>query len=310
MLSSKIKIGTRGSKLALYQAEETKKAIQCMYPKVQVEIVVIKTKGDKILDTALSKIGDKGIFTKELENALLEGKIDMAVHSLKDIPTQLAENLKLACVLDRGTVNDALVSINGKRFCELNKSDVIATSSLRRKATVLHHFPDAKVIDIRGNIQTRLQKMHDGHCTAMILAATGLERLNLKEHISEIISVQEMIPAIGQGAIGIETVADNEELNKITAQINHEFTWNTVMAERSFLKEIEGGCQVPAGCYSKVHGENLILVGFVASEDGDRYIQHEVKGGISDNIQLGKNLADKILHDGGYKIMQEIRTPQ
>ena len=302
-----IKIGTRGSKLALYQAEKVKLAINRNFPDALAEIVIIKTKGDKILDTALSKIGDKGLFTRELELALLDHKIDVAVHSLKDMPTELPENLQIGAVLERGLNQDALVSKSNKKLHQLNGRDVIATSSLRRKASLLHYNPDFQIIDIRGNVHTRIRKMNDGHCDAIIMAAAGLTRLGLDELITEMISPDIIIPAVSQGAIAVETRINDEKMDLVLTHINHKETYRAVMAERTFLQDIEGGCQVPAGCFTELAADRISLTGFISSVDGKTYIRKKAEGSIGNAVNIGKNLAKQLLESGGREILKQIR---
>ena len=300
-------IGTRGSQLALYQANYIKDLLLKTIPGITPEIKIIKTKGDKILDTSLSKIGDKGLFTKELEDELLKGSIDMAVHSLKDMPTELPEGLKLAAVSERGDISDALVSKNNKKFNELTPKDKIATSSLRRIASLLNYNPEFHIVDIRGNVNTRLKKMEEGHCDAMIMAYTGLKRLGLEDHVTEILPAEDFIPAVSQGAIGIETTKGNPELDALIQQINHMETWNCIIGERAFMKTLEGGCQVPVGCFSKLENDTLILTGFVASTNGKLYLKERISGKITEANELGIKLAALLIEKGGREILNNIR---
>ena len=308
MRKETVRIGTRGSQLALYQAELTKKNLHEKFPELTVEIVIIKTKGDKILDVALSKIGDKGLFTKELETALIEKKVDIAVHSLKDLPTSLPEGLKLGAVLERGEFRDTLVSKNGRKINELTENDVIATSSLRRKASLLRYNKNLKIIDIRGNVNTRIQKMKEGFCDALIMAAAGFQRLGLEKYITEIINPDIIIPATCQGIIAIESRKDDQATNEILQKINHIPTWNASEAERGFLRTIEGGCQVPVGCYSQFDSENVSVTGFVASMDGMIYLDGTETGSSKNPKEIGEKLAHKLIARGAKKIMDEIRN--
>jgi hydroxymethylbilane synthase len=307
MKQTTIKIGTRGSQLALYQAEVTKSALERNFPEIIFEIVVIQTKGDKILDVALSKIGDKGLFTKEIENALLDKSVDIAVHSLKDLPTTLPDGLILGAVLERGEFRDALVSRSGRRLYELNENDVIATSSLRRRASLMRYNQKFNIIDIRGNVNTRLKKMEEGYCDAMIMAAAGLQRLELDSYITEIINPEVIIPAASQGIIAIESRAGDKRTSELLAAINHMTTWNAGMAERSFLRTVEGGCQVPAGCFSYLNGDTFFLTGFVASVDGTVYLLETENGLASEPQAIGEKLAQRLLARGAGEIMAEIR---
>lgn len=302
-----LRIGTRGSQLALYQAELTKENLLNRFSELNVEIKVIQTKGDKILDVALSKIGDKGLFTKEIENALLDNQIDIAVHSLKDLPTTLPPGLKLGAVLERGEYRDALVSRDGRKLHELTEHDVIATSSLRRKSSLMRYNNKFQVVDIRGNVNTRIRKMEEGYCDAMIMAAAGLQRLNLENYITEIINPEIIIPAVSQGIIALESRSDDNETEKYLQEINHSDTWISGEAERGFLRAIEGGCQVPVGCFSKITGQHLFLTGFVSSMNGEVYLLETEAGIVNEPRTIGEKLAEKLLARGAARIMEEIR---
>jgi len=307
-MNKTIRIGTRGSQLALYQAKKVKATLENIFPELQVELKIIKTKGDKILDVALSKIGDKGLFTKEIENELIDGTVDMAVHSLKDLPTKLPEGLKLGAVLERAEFRDALVSLNGKTIADLKPGDVVATSSLRRIAGLLKINNQIVIKDIRGNVNSRLKKMEEGYCDAMIMAAAGLQRLGLEQYITEIIDPEVVMPAVSQGAIAIETRLNDPEIDLLMAKINHQDTWDTITAERAFLAHLEGGCQVPLGCYSKLENGILNMGGFVASIDGKKYIREDVSEDISKGAEIGIQLAEKMLAKGAGEILNEIKS--
>jgi len=303
-----IKIATRGSKLALYQANKVKEELEKTFPGITVEITIIKTKGDKILDVALSKIGDKGLFTKELEVSLLNRETDLAVHSLKDIPTQLPLGLKLGGVLERAGCNDALVSKNGKKLNELDETDIIATSSLRRKAQLLHINPNLKIVDIRGNVETRLQKMNDGYCTAMVMAFAGLQRLGHHGVITEIIDPDVVIPAVSQGAIAIEVRDNDPGIKELIDKINHQPTFVAVSAERVFLNALEGGCQVPIGCYSSVNKGRYKITGFVSDLDGAFMLKDTMEGEISAANEVASALAELFCKNGALAIIRKIRS--
>lgn len=307
MIKNTIRIGTRGSNLALYQAHRVKDLLEEKFPELTIELNIIKTKGDKILDTALSKIGDKGLFTKEIEVALLENTADIAVHSLKDLSTELPEGLKLSAVLKRGDIRDALVHKKGKKISELDNSDIIATSSLRRIAGLKNIVPGIKIVDIRGNVNTRLQKMQDGHCDGMIMAAAGLQRLGLEEFITELIEPEQIIPAVAQGAIAIESRTNDDFTNTILEKINHHPTHITVLGERKFLNTLQGGCQVPVGCYSTLDNNMLSIKGFVANLDGSIYLMDSITGSPDKSVILGEMLAEKLIDKGGKNILDEIR---
>ncbi len=308
MESITIKIGTRGSQLALYQANKVRETIEENFPKLTAEIVIIHTKGDKILDVSLSKIGDKGLFTKELELAILNNEVDMAVHSLKDLPTFFPKGLKLGAVLKRGEVRDALVSKEGKTLDQLGPNDVIATSSLRRKAQLLAYNPDLKIIDIRGNMNTRITKMDNGHCDAMIMAAAGLQRLGLDERITEIIDTEVMLPAVSQGAIGIEIRENDTVIEDIMNGINHQETMVITNAERAFLKSMEGGCQIPIGCYTTKNGDDFSFTGLVTDLEGKRYIKLSLNGKIDEAETIALEVSKQMATKGAKEILEEIRN--
>ncbi len=303
-----IRIGTRGSQLALYQAKKVKATLEVLFPELHVELKIIKTKGDKILDVALSKIGDKGLFTKEIENELIDGSVDIAVHSLKDLPTKLPEGLKLGAVLERGEFRDAFVGRNGKKLADLKAGDIVATSSLRRIAGLLKINNQIIIKDIRGNVNSRLQKMEDGYCDAMIMAAAGLQRLELDSYITEIIDPEIVMPAVSQGAIAIETRMNDPETDVLMEKLNHTPTWNAITAERAFLARLEGGCQVPLGCYSKVEDGLLTLSGFVASVDGTQYIKETISGEVNNGAELGVQMAEKMIERGAGQILNQIKS--
>lgn len=302
-----IKIGTRGSRLALWQAEEVQKKLQEAFPDLVSEIVVIKTTGDKILDVALSKIGDKGLFTKELEMELLDGSIDIAVHSLKDIPTQLPDGLMLGGVLERGEVRDVFLSGDGRLLSEFGKGDKVGTSSLRRRSQLLKHYPDISVVDIRGNVNSRIQKMQDGYCDGLVMAGAGILRLGLEDLISEYIEPSIVMPAVSQGAVAIEMREDDEYIYNIIDAINHTETWKVVMAERTFLRVMEGGCQVPVACYSVVNGHQIKLDAMVASLDGRTMIRDSFESDLEEASEKAVELALSMLEAGAEDILNSIR---
>lgn len=307
MKNKTIKIGTRGSKLALWQAEEVKSAIQKAFPDAVVYIAVIKTKGDIILDVALSKIGDKGLFTKEIETALLNGDVDVAVHSLKDLPTELPDGLVIGGTLPRGEVRDVFISRDGRTLDQMTANDRIATSSLRRKAQLLHHNPQLNIIDIRGNVDTRLQKLADGYCEALIMAGAGILRLNYQDKITQFLDPHVVIPAVGQGAVAIQIRENDDSMQAIVDAISDYQTWQTTMAERSLLRTLEGGCQVPVGCFSELNGNRYTMTGMVASTDGKTMIRKAVTCTLDEASEKAIELAQAILDDGGQTILDQIR---
>lgn len=307
MKKNKLIIGSRGSDLALWQAKFIKKELEQKNKNLYVEIKIINTKGDKILDIALSKIGDKGLFTKELENELLKGSIDIAVHSLKDLPTVLPEGLKLAAVTKRHSVEDVLIA-REKRMTikKLPEGAVVATGSLRRSSQLLHIRPDIKTEELRGNVPTRIKKFLESHWDAIILARAGVERLKLNKHISSIIKTKDILPAVGQGALGIEIQSDNKFAEMMLKKIHHEKTYIAVTAERSLLKELEGGCQVPIGAYAVVKPNGLYLDAVVASIDGSITYRKKIHGAKTNPEKLGKKLADDLLKAGADVILNNI----
>lgn len=308
MSNKTIKIGSRGSKLALWQANTVKDALSSAFPKINFEIVIIKTKGDIILDVSLSKIGDKGLFTKEIETALLNGEVDLAVHSLKDLPTELPEGLCLGGMLKRGEVRDVFISKDGRKLSEMTENDRIATSSLRRKAQLLAFNPKLNIVDIRGNVDTRLNKMNEGHCDALLMAGAGIIRLGYDKYITEFLDPKVVLPAVSQGAVAIEIREDDEHTQRIIDAISDESTWNTTMAERWLLRTLEGGCQIPVACYSELKNDQLTLTGLVASIDGTKVIRKSVSCPVDEGSEKAIELADSILADGGKEILDQIRT--
>jgi hydroxymethylbilane synthase len=310
-MKTKIIIGSRGSELALWQSEFVKKEIEKKNKSVSVEIKVIKTKGDKILDTALSKIGDKGLFTKELEIELLNNKIDIAVHSLKDMQTQIPTELKLSAVTKRHAVEDVLIAKKkGTDINAIKENGIVATGSLRRRSQLLHLRPDIKIVELRGNVQTRIKKFLDSDWDAIILARAGVERLGLKKYISSVISREEILPAVGQGALGIEISAGNILADEILHSINHEETFIAVSAERELLKKLEGGCQVPIGAYAEVTPNGLYLDGFVGAIDGSVTFRGKMRGSKLAPEKLGGKLAENLITAGAKNILDEIYKNQ
>ncbi|MBK8805753.1 MAG: hydroxymethylbilane synthase [Bacteroidales bacterium] len=302
----KINIGTRGSKLALFQANLVKDTIVEQFPDYSVEIKIYKTQGDKILDVALSKIGDKGLFTKELELALLSKEIDIAVHSLKDLPTTLPYGLTLAAVLPRAEFRDVIISLNNTTTNTFTSSTRVATSSLRRQAGVLSICSGIILLDIRGNVETRIKKMSDGYCDALIMAAAGVQRLGLDSYISQIIDPEIITPAVSQGIIGIEARENDSEFQEIFTAINHKSTHMMAVAERDFLRSLEGGCQVPIGAYSNISKETFTLHGFVASVDGKKTLRSKMTLPLNDFKKIGTLLADEMKTSGARDILNSI----
>ncbi len=301
-----IKIGTRGSKLALWQANYIKNEIEKKHKNIAVELKVIKTKGDKILDVPLAMVGGKGLFVKEIEEALLNKEVDLAVHSMKDVPTFFPEGLYLPIITKREDYRDALVSRNGLTLDKLPANSIVGTSSLRRKSQILNLRKDLKIKDLRGNVDTRLKKLDNGEYDAIILAAAGLKRMGFENKITQYLDETVMIPAIGQGALGIEIRENDKEIFEIVSFLKHETTFFEVKAERAFLKILEGGCQVPIGCYGKIEKNILKLKGFVSSINGEKFIKKEISGDIKNYKLIGITLAENILNAGGNKILEQV----
>lgn len=299
-------IGTRRSPLALWQAEYIKEALILHDPDLSVRLEHIVTQGDKILDVPLARIGGKGLFTSELESRLLSGTIDLAVHSLKDLPAALPDGLCLAAVTARTWVHDALVSNRYKSLAALPQGARVGTSSLRRKAQLLALRPDLTVCDLRGNVDTRLKKLDDGEYDAIILAEAGLNRLNRGDRITELLSTATMIPAVGQGALAVETRSDDEGLKEALSFLSDEETTAATKAERAFLAAINGSCQVPVGVYGSAKGEELTLSCIIAAPDGSRVFRHQATGPLSDSVALGQTAARTLLDEGGRQILTDL----
>ncbi len=300
-------IGTRKSDLALWQANFVKKELEKKNKNLKIELKLISTKGDKILDVALSKIGDKGLFTKELELALLNDEIDIAVHSLKDLQTDIPKGLKLAAVTKRHHVEDVLIARKkGMTIEKLSEGATVATGSLRRKSQLKHLRPDVKVVELRGNVPTRIKKFQKSKWDAIILARAGVERLKMKKHISSIIPKDVMLPAVGQGALGIEIKSTNKLAEQAVKSIHDENTYCAAVAERAMLKSLEGGCQVPIGALAEVKSNGLYLDGLVASVDGSITFATRLKGKKSEAVKLGKAVASTLKKAGANKVLKEI----
>lgn len=306
-MNKKLIIGSRGSELALWQANFVKNQLGKKNRGLKVEIKIIKTKGDKILDVALSKIGDKSLFTKELEVELLAKRIDIAVHSLKDLQTQIPAGLKLAAVTKRHDVEDVLIARKkGITINTLPENATVATGSLRRRAQLQHLRPDIKVVDLRGNVPSRIKKFLESDWDAIILARAGVERLGLKKFISSYISIEEILPAVGQGALGIEIHQENSFADELVKSIHHQDTFIAVSAERALLRTLEGGCQVPIGAFAEVKPNGLYLDAMVGSLDGSVTFRKKVRGSKDKPDLLGKSLAKDLLKAGANEILKEV----
>ena len=306
-MKRKVVIGSRGSELALWQSNFIKKEIEKKSKSITAEIRIIKTTGDKILDVALSKIGDRSLFTKELEKALLDNEIDLAVHSLKDLQTQLPSGLKLAAITKRHSVEDVLISKKkGTTIQSLKVNAVIATGSLRRKSQLLHIRPDIQIEELRGNVPTRIKQFLQSGWDGIILARAGVERLKLQKYISSYISTDDILPAVGQGALAIEINEENNFVDEILSQLHDELSYKAVLAERALLRTLEGGCQVPIGALAEVKTNGLYLDAVVGSLDGTVIFRKKAKGSKFEPEKLGKNLAMDLLKAGAKEILNEI----
>jgi hydroxymethylbilane synthase len=300
----KFTIGTRGSKLALRQTEIISDLLKHVFPKLEIEKKIIKTTGDKILDVPLAKIGGKGLFVKEIDEAVVRGEVDFAVHSMKDVPTDLLADLEIACVPKRGEVNDALICREGLSIDELPKDSTIGTSSLRRKAELLNYRPDFTIRDVRGNIDTRIRKMQSGEYDAIVMAMAGLKRLGLAKYITQELPLNEFIPSIGQGAIAVITRKDFEHKEFLTTIMDIP-SMQRITAERALLKQLGGGCQVPMGAVTKIDNK-LTIRAVVLSPDGKRRIEVEGEGTPAEAENIGKIAGKKLLANGADVILEEV----
>jgi hydroxymethylbilane synthase len=308
MTMKKLTIATRGSKLALWQAHHTRdRLIEACEGELEVELLILKTKGDKILDVPLAKVGGKGLFVKEIEEALLDGRADIAVHSMKDVPGELEEGLHMAAVSERADPRDAFCSTKSKSLDELPQGAVVGTSSLRRACQIRVLRPDVEIKSLRGNVPTRLRKLDEGGFDAIILAAAGLERLGFGERITEKLSIERSLPAVGQGALGIETRADDADTTALVFKaMNHEGDASRIAAERTFLLQLEGGCQAPMAGHARYEGEELILDAFVGRPDGSVILRATRRGPQASAVELGQAVAADLLEQGAGPILEEL----
>ena len=307
MPSKKYVIGSRGSELALWQTNFVKNTLEQNFPEINLEIKIIKTTGDKMLDVALAKIGDKGLFTKQIENALLSGEIDLAVHSLKDLQTVQPEGLCIGTISKRETPNDVLISKKYASIDDLPKGAKVATGSLRRRSQLLNYRPDLEIFEIRGNLQTRFRKFDESDLDAMILAFAGVHRLKMDERISQIIPFETILPAVGQGALAIEIREEDSELKEILQVLNDEETLACVTAERAFLRSLEGGCQVPIGANAVIENDEIKLEGLVGSLNGKTNLREKISGAKEDAKSLGEKLAQILIDKGANEILERTR---
>jgi len=309
-MKSTLRIATRKSPLALWQAEHVKSCLMQAHDGLKVELVTFTTQGDKILDTPLAKIGGKGLFVKELETAILEGKADIAAHSIKDVPVEFPEGLFLSTILEREEACDAFVSNKIDSVQKLPIGATIGTCSLRRRSQLLSKRPDLKIKDLRGNVNSRLKKLDDGKYDAIILACAGLIRLEMADRIKQRISSSWILPAVGQGAVGLEAREDDTETLDLISVLHHEDTADRITAERALNRQLQGGCQVPIASYAMLDGDTLHLQALVGEPDGSEIIIGDISGHRSEAEQLGTTLADDLLSRGAKEILEKLyNTP-
>ena len=306
MSAQPVRIATRKSPLAMWQAEHVAAALREAHPGLEVQIIGMTTQGDKILDTPLAKIGGKGLFVKELEQRMIAGDADIAVHSMKDVPVELPEGLHLAVTLEREDPRDAFVSNRYPDLDALPEGARVGTSSLRRQCQLSDRRPDLEIVPLRGNVNTRLRKLDDGEYDAIILASAGLLRLGFGERIRNFIPTEDSLPAIGQGAIGIECRSDDDRINGLLAPLHHSKTAACLAAERAMNQRLEGGCQVPIGGHATLSDGELHLRGLVGTVDGAEIVRAEIRGAEGDAEQLGRALAEELLEHGAARILREL----
>lgn len=304
-----LRIGTRASQLAVTQATWVKRRIESTHPQIRVELTKITTKGDRILDVPLAKVGGKGLFVKEIEDALLAGEVDLAVHSMKDVPTELPEGLHIGIIPLREIPQDAFVSTRYASLDALPRGARVGTSSLRRKSQLAALRPDLTITDLRGNIDTRLRKLDEGLFDAILLAGAGLNRMGLQQRITTLLPAEQMLPAIGQGSLGIELRKNDQDLLQILQFLHDPDTAVTVSAERAFLLRLEGGCQVPIGAHALLAGDTISLTGLIAGVDGRHIIKETMTGPVEQATALGTTLAESLLAKGGKALLDAVYSP-
>jgi len=305
-MSQTIRIATRKSPLALWQAEEVSRQLSLLYPDLNIELVKIVSKGDKILDAPLAKVGGKGLFVKELEQAMLDGEADIAVHSMKDVPMEFPQGLHLSVIMEREDPTDAFVSNHYSRLEELPEDARIGSSSLRRQLQIKEVMPKAQMLNLRGNVNSRLQKLDNGEYDAIILATAGLLRLEFDERIKTRITPEQSLPSVGQGAVGIECRVGDERIESLIAPLNHQPTHTRLSAERAMNHRLNGGCQVPIAGFAVLKNNELHLRGLVGRPDGSEVVRGEIKGSADNAQALGRQLAEQLLDDGADVILREM----
>jgi len=304
---SELRIATRSSPLALWQAEEVARRLKLLYPDLEVPLVLMKTKGDKMLDAPLAKIGGKGLFVKELEAGILEGRADIAVHSMKDVPISFPEGLELGLIMEREDPRDAFVSNHYDSLASMPEGKLVGTSSLRRQTQIRERYPHLKIDWLRGNVNTRLRKLDDGEYDAIILASAGLVRLGFEQRIKQAIEPEECLPAIGQGAVGIEVRSGDTAVMELLAPLAHAETTSRLVAERALNEALNGGCQVPIAGYAVLTDEQIYMRGLVGEPDGSRILRAEINGSVDQAASLGKRLAEDLLAQGAGEILARLQ---
>jgi len=307
-MKKNIRIGTRGSQLALWQANHIKSSIKKLFPELEVKVIAISTKGDRITDRPLSMVGGKGLFVKEIENALLNNDIDLAVHSMKDMPGELPEGLIIGAIPKRENPFDAMISRENKLLADYPVNARIGTSSLRRGSQLKAARPDLEILSIRGNLDTRIKKLKSGQYDAIVLAAAGLRRLGQENEITQYLDETLMVPAVGQGALCIETRENDENIALIMKKLDHGPTRICVTGERAFLKQIEGSCHIPVACYGEIKDDQVIMTALVASEDGQEVIKKTITSPVNTIEDQGRKLANLLLENGGKQILESLNS--
>jgi hydroxymethylbilane synthase len=307
-MEKNIRIGTRGSQLALWQANHIKDCIEKLFPKITVKIIIISTKGDRITDRPLSMVGGKGLFVKEIENALLNNEIDLAVHSMKDMPGLLPEGLIIGAIPERENPFDVMISRENKPLSDYPVKARIGTSSLRRGSQLKAIRPDLEILSIRGNLDTRIKKLKAGEYDAIVLAAAGLRRLGQEKEITQYLDKTIMVPAVGQGALCIETRENDRNIAPVMEKLDHGPTRICVTGERAFLKQIEGSCHIPVACYGEIKDDQVVMTALVASEDGQEVIKREITAPMDTVEKMGRELADQLLENGGKRILESLNS--
>ena len=304
---SELRIATRSSPLALWQAEEVARRLKLLYPDLKVPLVLMKTKGDKLLDAPLAKIGGKGLFVKELEAGILEGRADIAVHSMKDVPIDFPQGLELGLIMEREDPRDAFVSNHFDSLASMPAGKLVGTSSLRRQTQIRERYPHLRIDWLRGNVNTRLRKLDDGEYDAIILASAGLIRLGFEQRIKLALEPEECLPAIGQGAVGIEVRSDDMAVKELLAPLAHAETTSRLIAERAMNKALNGGCQVPIAGYAVLTDGQIYMRGLVGEPDGSRILRAEISGSVEHAASLGKRLAEDLLAQGAGDILSRLQ---